>query len=89
MSGDDSVLFCHVCFSLRMCPRTALVEILYRTTKGGPFSQASDPKADLHFWDPSDAFPRWAHRLERKTGSTFPHDALKSAAAVIAGAAAL
>jgi hypothetical protein len=39
----------------------------------------------MHFWDPPDAFS--GKRIVRKTGSTFPHDALVSAAAVIAGAA--
>ena len=37
------------------------------------------PRSGIHFWDPSDApLLQAAHRSVRKTGSTFPHDALKS-----------
>jgi len=59
-----------------------------QTTKGGSFSEHRPQK-----WSPPLGFIRclfpMGASLLRKTGSAFPHDALMSAAAVIAGAAAL
>jgi hypothetical protein len=47
-----------------------------------PFAKASDPKVDLHFWDPSDA-SSINESIVRKTGSTFPHDALAGVRAAL------
>jgi hypothetical protein len=40
-------------------------------------AEASDPKVELHVWDPSDAFSiNESIVVHGKTGSGFPHDAL-------------